>query len=227
MLYLNLDESGDLGNPQESPGASRYFIITVLKIADLKTLKSIKKAVVRTLKYKQGGKPAKRRDPTAELKGAKTVLSVKQYFYRQVKALPFNLYTVILNKERLADQLRLNQSRVYNFVTYLTLRAMPLEQETIRAILTIDRSKSKSEIREFDQYLLNQLGSLIPPQVPLIINHNYSHENELLQAVDLFSWGIYRKYETADYQWYDVFREKIAYEALYPPQNKKRANPEQ
>ena len=80
MLYLYLDESGDLGNQKQSPGASRYFIITVLKIADLKTLKSIEKAVVRTLKYKLGGKQAKRRDPIAELKGAKTVLSVKQYF---------------------------------------------------------------------------------------------------------------------------------------------------
>jgi len=30
MLYLYLDESGDLGSQKKSPGASHYFIITVL-----------------------------------------------------------------------------------------------------------------------------------------------------------------------------------------------------
>ncbi len=93
---------------------------------------------------------------------------------------------------------------------------MPLEQTTNYVMLIVDRSKSKAEIREFDAYLFNQLEARIPLQVPLIINHYDSHENKLLQAVNLFAWGIYRKYEVGDTEWYDRFQEKIVYEQMYP-----------
>jgi len=38
----------------------------------------------------------------------------------------------------------------------------------------------------------------------------------LLQAVDFFAWGFFRKYEKGDARWYEVFREKIAFERVYP-----------
>jgi hypothetical protein len=44
-----------------------------------------------------------------------------------------------------------------------------------------------SAIQEFNEHLVRQLESRIPPLVPLSINHNLSHENKLLQAVDLFA----------------------------------------
>jgi hypothetical protein len=43
------------------------------------------------------------------------------------------------------------------------------------------------------------LEALIPPQVLLTINHSFSHEDKLLQAIDLFAWGIFRKYEIGGY----------------------------
>jgi len=60
------------------------------------------------------------------------------------------------------------------------------------------------------------LEARIPPLVPLSINHSLSHENKLLQAVDLFAWGFHRKYEARDTQWYEIFREKITFERVYP-----------
>jgi len=33
-----------------------------------------------------------------------------------------------------------------------------------------------------------------------------------LQAVDLFCWGIYRKYEHGDVQWYKQYANKILFE---------------
>ena len=46
--------------------------------------------------------------------------------------------------------------------------------------------------------------------------HSFSHEDKLLQAVDLFAWGLYRKYEVGDAEWYEVFKEKVAFERVYP-----------
>jgi hypothetical protein len=52
--------------------------------------------------------------------------------------------------------------------------------------------------------------------VLLTINHSFSHEEELLQAIDLFVWGIFRKYEIGDMQWSEIFKEKIVFERVYP-----------
>jgi hypothetical protein len=45
--------------------------------------------------------------------------------------------------------------------------------------------------------------------------HERSHDNQGLQAVDLFCWGIFRKYETGDAEWYDMYRDAIAFETEY------------
>jgi hypothetical protein len=225
MYYLYLDESGDLGYQFEKAGTSRHFVVTILEVSDRIANKAMEKAVVRTLKNKLYGKRIRHRSRVTELKSSHTVSAVKQYFYRQISEIPFHLYTTILDKSLFINHLQLNKSRIYNFITHLVLKEIPLEEVETKVILTLDRSKSKPEIREFDAYLLQQLESRIPPEVPFIINHNYSHDNKLLQAVDLFAGGIYRKYESGDKQWYELFAEKIASEQVYPRQNKKESEP--
>ena len=41
-----------------------------------------------------------------------------------------------------------------------------------------------------------------------------SHANYSLQADDLFCWGIFKKYEAGNTEWYEVFKSKIKYEKL-------------
>ena len=215
MRYLCLDESGNLSTTFQYAGTSKYFVVTILEVDSMNANKAIEKAVRLTLKNKIYRKRAPKRKQMLELKGFQTALSVKQYFYRQVSSIPFNIYTVILNKKKYVDELKENKSRVYNFTTHLVLKKMPLEQAQTKITLTVDRSKSKPEIREFDTYLFNQLESRIPPSVPFDIYHDYSHENKGLQAVDLFAWGIFRKYEFGNTEWYDLFKERIVSEDLY------------
>lgn len=216
MYYLYLDESGNLDLDTHKAGASQYFVITIMDVRDSKSNRAIEKAVRRTLKHKIHGKSMLQQKHTLELKGSKTALVVKQYFYHQIENIPFRLYTVILDKARFTNQLQLNENRVYNFVTHLVLKEMPLEQAKYQIILTIDKSMGNKAIREFNDLLFRQLESRIPPHVPVMINHNYSHENKLLQAVDFFAWGIYRKYEAGDTDWYEMFREKLIAEIVYP-----------
>jgi hypothetical protein len=216
MSHLYLDESGNLGYQLQDAGVSRHFVITILEAPNDSAKKAIEKAITRTLRNKVLGKRPPQRNSVTELKGAKTSFEIKQYFYRLVADVPFNLYAVILDKNRFINHLQFNRSRVYNFITHLVLKKLPLEQATNYIMLIVDRSKTKAEIREFDAYLFNQLEARIPPHVPLIIKHNYSHENKPLQAVDLFAWGIFKKYEVGDKEWYDVFQKKIIYEQGYP-----------
>jgi hypothetical protein len=64
-------------------------------------------------------------------------------------------------------------------------------------------------------YVANQLEALLPLNIPLNIYHERAHENAGLQAVDLFCWGIYKKCEMEDAEWYDIFREAIKFETEY------------
>jgi hypothetical protein len=51
--------------------------------------------------------------------------------------------------------------------------------------------------------------------VTLNIEHETSHCNTGLQAVDLFCWGIFRKYALSDVKWYNVFQKQIIWEGEY------------
>jgi hypothetical protein len=210
MLYLYLDESGDLGFDFFAKKPSKYFTVTILSVSGIENNRRLIKAVRKTIKRKL---PESR----SELKGAKDSIRIKEYFYKQVSALPFSVYAVTLNKRRVYESLAQQKDRVYNFIARNVLERMPVENASTRIQVIIDRSKSKKEISEFNEYIIRHLKGRIDPQVPLDIYHWPSHENMGLQAVDTFSWGIFRKYEKKDYEWFNIFKEKVKYDSIYLP----------
>lgn len=81
--------------------------------------------------------------------------------------------------------------------------------------LFVDRSKNRDGINEFDEMLRVSLNTILPLNVPLNISHIRSGESYGIQAVDLFCWGIYRKYVHLDEEWYDFFQSRIVYEQRF------------
>ena len=152
-----------------------------------------------------------------ELKGTGTTLAIKTYFFRHVPAGGWRIYTVALNKHRVEDRLRSPQGKkkLYNFLSRFLLAHVDLDSAAPAVTLVTDRCKNKEEIRDFNQYVANQLEALLPLNIPLNIYHERSQDNPGLQAVDLFCWGIFRKAECADGEWYRVFSGKIAFETEY------------
>ncbi|MBL4648057.1 MAG: DUF3800 domain-containing protein [Gammaproteobacteria bacterium] len=55
----------------------------------------------------------------------------------------------------------------------------------------------------------------MPLAANLNIEHERSHETYGIQAVDLFCWGIYRKYECNDLVWYNLFKDRIIAEEIF------------
>lgn len=43
----------------------------------------------------------------------------------------------------------------------------------------------------------------------LLQQHELSHDNKGIQAVDMFCYGIFRKYEHHDTLWYDLFLPRL------------------
>lgn len=211
MLYLYLDESGDLGFDFFSKKPSRYFTITVMMVQGVENNRRIAKAIKKTINRKLY------RQKRDELKGSKDSVEIKKYFYRQVQSIPFEIYSLTLNKKRVYENLTQKKERVYNFIARKVLDIIPFDNASARIELVIDRSKSKYEIREFNEYLVRQLSGKIDPKIPLYIEHHLSHEDLPLQAVDLFSWGIFRKHEKKDTEWFDIFSGKVRHDSVYLP----------
>lgn len=209
MWYLYLDESGDLGFDFVNKKPSKFFTMTILA-AQGENNRKLAKAVKITLRRK-----FKVKKRIEELKGSKCPLAIKKYFYSQLKDIKFALYSITLNKIRVYERLRKDKERVYNFMARQVLDQIPFNNANLRVEIIIDKSKTKKNIFEFNQYILGQIKSKFDPKIPLDIYHYDSKQNLGLQAVDLFCWGIFRKYENNDNEWRDVFKDKIIYDKQY------------
>ncbi len=209
MLYLYLDESGDLGFDFFAKKPSRFFTVTILTIQGVENNRALLKAVKKTLGRKLSTRPS------PELKGSRTAIEVKKYFYGLANHIPFYIYALTLNKRRVYSELAQKKDRVYNFIARNVMDNIPIETASTRIEFIIDRSKSRREVGAFNDYIVRQLTGRIDPRVPLDIYHHSSHENLGLQAVDVFSWGVYRKYERNDKEWYDVFKKRVKYDERY------------
>lgn len=215
MWYLYLDESGDLGFDFVNKKPSKFFTVAILVIKGIQENRKILQAVKITLRRKVNPR-SKRKRIAEELKGERTNLAIKKYFYQKICTIKFNLYTITLNKIRVYERLARNKSRVYNFMARQVLDQIPFNKsENNRIIFTIDKSKGKLGVKEFNDYVLKQLEGRINPKVPFDIYHEDSKKNKGLQAVDMFAWGIHRKYEHNDREWYKIFQEKIKFDKQY------------
>lgn len=214
MLYLYLDESGDLGFDFVNKKPSAFFTICVLAIKGRDNDRAFAN-VVRAVLRRQHFLGTNKEGP--ELKGSTAAKGLKAFFYRKASHIDFKLYSVTLNKKRVYPQLAEDKDRIYNYIARLALEHVNFHDAAVRVIMTVDKSKSRQGVLEFDDYIISQIKALIDPLVPLNIIHVNSHESPGLQAVDMFTWGIFRKYERADLEWFNVFKARICLDRVYLP----------
>ncbi|MBI3376777.1 MAG: DUF3800 domain-containing protein [Nitrospirae bacterium] len=153
MLYLYLDESGDLGFDFVNKKPSKFFTVTILAVKGPENNRLLVKAVKKTLTRKLNRK----KSVADELKGAKTVFAIKKYFYTQVKDLKFAVYALTLNKKRVYERLAKDKERVYNYISRLVLDKIPFEKAQEQVILVLDKSKTQKQVWDFNQYVFRQL----------------------------------------------------------------------
>jgi hypothetical protein len=96
-MLVFIDESGDLGFDLFKAGASSHFVIAAVVLPNHSDRKKFENGVRRTLKNKINGGKGKNNE--CELKGSKTSISVKKYFWNQVKDLNFCIYSFSIEKQ--------------------------------------------------------------------------------------------------------------------------------
>jgi len=206
-ISIYLDESGDLGFDFDNIGTPRYFIITLLQCKTRKSVELIQQAVKKTLKNKLKAKKKR----TNELKGTGTNLNIKKYFYKYLSHLnDWQLYAIVLDKHELEKKSRWlpSEQRIYNHLAKEALKAINLSGIKNNVLLVVDKRKSKG-INEFNKYLSTHLEATLPLNISFDITHLQSHNDLLLQAVDLFCYGVWRRYQCKDNSWFNVYKDRV------------------
>ena len=215
-MLIFLDESGDLGFDFSKSGVSRLFSITLLICDDEQTRQQIQKAVRRTLKNKVNHK--RKRTLVQELKGSSTSLEVKRYFLERLPRTGWGILAITLTKENVYDNLRtsVGRKKLYNFLTKELLMHLP-ENDTspLSVNLTVDRCKDGEGRKDFNAYIQASLETAFSLETTVHITHEDSCKNPMLQAVDLFCWGVQNSTEAKGKEWYDAFRHRIIKHVLY------------
>jgi len=221
MLYLYLDESGDLGFDFVNKKPSEHFTIAVLAVKGHEQNRALAGAVKITLRRRL------KKPKTAwkeELKGSSSELPAKKLFYRLAERAAFSVYAVTINKKAALPFLAADKERIYNYIARQVLERVDLKVTGVRVILTVDRSKTGARINRFNEYIIAHLKAKLDPRIPLEIFHRSSHEVLQLQAADMVAWGVFRKYESDDTQWVEKLAGKIAIEeGLWLKKNEERA----
>ena len=214
-MYLYLDESGDLGFDFENKRSSRFFVITLLSVMQPRSIKVINKAVSRTLDKKVNH--SKKNRMVSELKGGATTLEIKAYFleYLDKNSDDVSIYSIILDKVSLLKRIKKPiTERIYNHMAYQLLEKVQFFG-TKQVSLIVDRSKNNIGIKEFNDYLHANLSLCLNLKTKFYIAHDKSEKHKGIQAVDMFCYGVARKYEFQDESWYGLFKDKIKIECEF------------
>jgi len=199
MKYIFLDESGELGFKDSS---SKYFIITLLSCdeGEIYSLKRIIKKVREKIIKKKI-----RRYP--ELKGNNSTDKIRIEVLQRFMKTNSEIFVIILEKSKVYEYLKDKKSKLYNYISNLILNECSFDNPSV--CLIVDKSKSNRSLRDdFDNYIrgmLNEKNHLDK----LIIKHENSQNNSVLQVLDFISWAIFRNYEYRDSQFMEIIKEKI------------------
>lgn len=214
MHYIFLDESRDLGFDLDKAGTSKFFTITLL-VCDAKAFTGFRSAVRRTMRGKLNALSP--RHAKHELKGTDTSLAVKRYFLKQCPAEGWGLYATTVSKEHVPLGLQIPEGapKLYDFLASLALDKVDFSVMDTSVNLIVDRCKNPKEIENFNRFIGQQIKARISPKARLTISHESSQESAGLQCVDMFCWGIARKYEGDGTEWYGAYKDWVKSDLIY------------
>ena len=192
--YVFLDESGCQGS---KVGSSKYFIITLLVTSDKKSIEN------RLKKYKLKLMKKKKYKNLNEIKANNSDDAIRFEVLDIIVENNVEIYTIILNKEKLSYDLNDKKTKVYNYLTNLIVAECNLSGKSVHFI--IDKRVKKKIIREdFNDYITKNHSD-----VKFNISHYDSCNSNGLQLVDFISWSIFRYYEFGDDRFFNHINSKI------------------
>ena len=214
MIYIYLDESGDLGFNFENKKPSDFFTITVVVVRNIKSNKWIKKEIETTIKRKLNTKIKNKRF-VQEIKWSKTELWIKKYLFKRIDKFDFEIYSITFNKRWIDEKLKKNKARLYNYFVKQLIDKINFDNVKNRITIVLDKSKNKEQIKDCNDYLIRNIENRISLEVDIDILHEDSIIIKQLQLADVFCYWFFEKYNKKNTSWLEVFKEKVKYDELW------------
>lgn len=214
-ISILIDESGDLGTNFQNNATKPYFIIGALVCRNQKSYKHISKSVERTIKNKLSRNKSSKND--SEIKGWKTSLAIKKYFYNLCNKIDdWELYFYALDKTKFTEYLDNpnNKIRIYNLLAKELIEEISFNKNESSINVYLDKHKSTEEEKKFNQCIEAFLSTSLSLNTNLNYYHIDSRANKGIQAIDLFCTGIYEKLNNNKPEWYKVFQDQIKFEGI-------------
>lgn len=108
------------------------------------------------------------------------------------------------------------KKKLYNILARFIIEKIPFSPSLKEVTLIVDKSKNTREAQDFNRDIENNLQAFLPFNCRLYISHEHSHNNPGLQAVDMFCWGMARKFGEGD-EWFNAYRSFVAFDTVYSP----------
>ncbi len=149
-MIIFLDESGDLGFNFSATGTSHYLIMSSLICNTANAVRAMKRAIKLTLKNKISVN-------INEVKGSNTSLSIKKYFLKHIEVeQEWEIMAIAADKRawlRHHDNKAANidKNLFYDEVAKRLLSQIQLTTQTEPIQIIVDKSKTPSALRDFDQ----------------------------------------------------------------------------
>jgi len=199
MMYVYLDESGDLGFEQ---GGTKYFTISFVIMKNPLHFKRCVKRV--KVKYHIP------RDE--ELKGFTTRESIKKDLLSRFAKLDIEVHAITVRKKNVEPKLRIDTNILYNYVVGLSLIEWILQEPAnARVLINVDRRiisiTSGFKFNEYLRYKIWYEGRR--PDINLKIKHLDSHENYAIQGIDVICNSIFRKYNSNNHRLFNIIKGKM------------------
>ncbi len=211
MAYIFLDESGDLGFNFKKKRTSKYFVVTVLFVEHKRVVEKLIRKVHRGLRRKHtirtSALHASKEEP------ANIVRVCCGLVEKHCKVM-----TIYLDKSKVYTNLHDEKHILYNYNVNILLDRIlnrRLVSKTGANVLVASKRETNKFLNQnFHDYLSHQVRS--NHGIELKIEIKTPAEEKCLQAVDIASWSIFRKYEYGDDSYYQKLKPAIVEEnALY------------
>lgn len=186
---------------------SKYFVITVLSSEQKRPIEKLIRKVHAGLRKKH-----KMRSSTLHATKEEAINIVR--VCRGLVAKNCKIMTIYLDKSKVYTNLRDEKHVLYNYIVNILLdRIMNRRLVTLKGGVTLVASKRETNKflnQNFHDYIRRQLECNHGEEIAVVIKT--PAEEKCLQAVDIVSWSIFRKYERGDDSYYQILKSIIVEE---------------
>ena len=199
MMYVYLDESGDLGFGQ---GSTKYFTIAFVVIENPVPFRRCVKEV--KVKYHIP------RD--VELKGSTTREVIKKDLFGRFLKLDIEVHAITVKKTNVEPKLQKDTNILYNYMVGLSLGERILEEpKDAKVVINVDRRIiAITSGFKFNEYLRYKIWyERERRDIDLKIYHLDSHEAYAIQGIDVICNSIFRKYSSNNYKLFNIIYDKV------------------